>query len=130
ATTPARRRRSRRRTDSRDQLVDRRRALGADQLLVESRVEERQAVRVEPHLRQDRRVQVLDVERLLDGLVAELVGRADRDAAADAAAGEPHREARGIVVAAGALRVLGGRLPAELTAPDDDRRVEQATLLQ
>ena len=34
------------------------------------------------------------------------------------------------MVAAGALGVLGGRLPAELAAPDDQRLVEQAALLQ
>ncbi len=79
---------------------------------------------------QDGRMQVLDVERLLDGGAAELVGFAHGDAALDAAAGEPHGEAVCIVVAAGALGVLGGRLPAELAAPDNQRRVQQATLFQ
>ena len=98
--------------------------------LVEPGVPEREAVRVEPHLVQDGRVQLLDVERAVDGLVAELVGGADGDARADAAAGQPHGEAVGVVVAAGALGVLGGRLAAELAAPDDDRRIEQAALLE
>ena len=69
-------------------------------------------------------------KRILDGGAAEFVGLADADAALDAAAGQPHGEAVGVVVAAGALGVLGGRLPAELAAPDDQRLVEQAALLQ
>ena len=69
-------------------------------------------------------------KRSLHGGAAQLVGLADADAALDAAAGQPHREAVGVVVAAGALGVLGRRLPAELAAPDDQRRVEQAALLQ
>ena len=75
-------------------------------------------------------MQVLDVEAVLDGGAAEFVGLADADAALDAAAGHPHREAVGVVVAAGALGVLGGRLPAELAAPDDERLVEQAAPLE
>ena len=75
-------------------------------------------------------MQVLDVEPVVDGGAAQLVGLADADAPLDAAAGHPHREAVGVVVAAGPLGVLGGRLAAELAAPDDQRLVEQAALLQ
>ena len=46
------------------------------------------------------RVQVVDVHRLLDRLEAEVVGRAVDRSALDAAAGQPHREAERIVVAA------------------------------
>src|SRR5262249_39338679 len=73
---------------------------------------------------------MLDVAAVSDGEVAELVGLAMADAALDAAAGHPHREAVGIVIAAGAGGVLGGRLPAKLAAPDDDRLIQQATALQ
>ena len=69
-------------------------------------------------------------KRFVDGGAAEFVGLADADAALDAAAGHPHREAVGVVVAAGALGVFGGRLAAELAAPDDERLVEQPALLQ
>ena len=75
-------------------------------------------------------MQVLDVEAVGDGRAAELVGLADADAALDPAAGHPHREAVGVVVAAGPLGVLGGRLAAELAAPDDQGLVEQAAPLQ
>ena len=75
-------------------------------------------------------MQALDVEAVLDGGAAEFVGLADAGAALDAAARHPHREAVGVVVAAGPLGVLGGRLAAELAAPDDQRLVEQAAPLQ
>ena len=67
------------------------------------------------------------------GLEADLVGLAVMDAALDAAAGEPGGEGVRVVVAAHLLRVLRPlrhRQPAELAAPDDQRRVEQAALLQ
>ena len=84
-----------------------------------------------------RRVQVVDVDLVLDGLEAELVGRAVDVAALDAAAGQPHREAVVVVVAAVDLagvragrRQLDRRRAAELAAPDDQRVVEQPALLQ
>ena len=56
--------------------------------------------------------------------------RADADAAFEAAAGHPHREAVAVVVAAGAAAVFGGGLAAEFAAPDDERFIEQAALLE
>ena len=73
-------------------------------------------------------MQVVDVDAVLDGVQAELVGRADDVAPLHAAAGQPHREAVGIVVAA--VPFLGHRRAAELAAPDDQRLVEQAALLE
>ena len=59
-----------------------------------------QPARVEAELVQDRGVDVGDVVAVLDGVEAELVGRAVDDAALDAAAGQPDGEAVGVVVAA------------------------------
>ena len=75
-------------------------------------------------------MQVLDVERFSTAAAPSSSVVADADAALDAAAGQPHREAVGVVVAARALGVLGGRLAAELAAPDDQRLVQQAAALQ
>ena len=58
---------------------------------------------IDAHRREHRCVQVVDVQAILDGVQADLVGRADRLAAVDSAAGEPHREAVGVVVAAVSL---------------------------
>src|SRR5690348_12692411 len=99
--------------------MDRVGALDADQLLVQAAVEVGQAVWVEPELVQDRGVEVLYLERLLDGGTAEFVGLADADAALDPAAGQPHREAVGVVVPPGPDLILCRRLAPELAAPDD-----------
>ena len=78
-------------------------------------------------------MQVVDVDRVLDGLVAELVGRAVGRAALDAAAGQPDGEAPVVVVAAHrrlAADQLDRRRAAELAAADHQRLVEQAAPLQ
>src|SRR5262245_34347330 len=49
---------------------------------------------------EDRRVEVVDVDNLLDGLVAELVGGAEAERALDARAGQPGGEPLRIVVTA------------------------------
>src|SRR5262249_57869824 len=68
------------------------------------------------------------VDAVLDGAQAQLVGGADHLAALHPAAGEPHREAVGVVVAA--VGVLAHRGAAELAAPDHHRVVEQSAPLQ
>src|SRR5262249_54108668 len=58
---------------------------------------------------------------------------AEGDAALDAAAGEPDREAARVVVAAvvgGRQRALAVNGAAELAAPDNQRVLEQAPLLE
>ena len=66
----------------------------------EPRVVDAQAV-------QDRGVEVVDVDGVSDDVVAVVVGLAVGDAGLDAAAGQPHREAAAVVVAA--VVVLGER---------------------
>ena len=55
---------------------------------------------VNAHEIEDGGMDVMDVDRLVDDLPAEVVGGAVGHAALDAAAGEPHAEAVRIVVAA------------------------------
>ena len=83
-----------------------------------------------PEQVQDRRVQVVDVDGVDGGGVADLVGLAVADAALDAAAGHPDGEAVRVVVAAGLLAGLGDRQAAELAAPDHQRLVEQPALVE
>ena len=56
---------------------------------------------VDTHEVEDGGVDIVDVDGLVDDLPAEVVGGAVGHAALDAAAGEPHAEAVGVVVAAG-----------------------------
>ena len=109
-----------------DQLADGLGTFDADELLMQAGVEVVESVGVEAELVQDRSMEVLDVKAVLDGRAAELVGSADAGSTFDSAAGHPHGEAEGVVVAAGALGELGGGLAAELAAPDDERLIEQA----
>ena len=74
-------------------------------------------------------MQVVHVDLVLHGAVAELVGGAEGEAGLDAAAGQPDGEAVGVVVAAGAV-LLGVGGAAELAAPPDERVLEQAAPLQ
>src|SRR5207253_2928544 len=90
-------------------FVDRR-AFGAAFVLVN------QAHVVEAHQPEDSRVQVVNVQLRVDGSQADVVGRADGLAALHAAAGHPHREAEGVVVAA--VPFFAHRRAAELAAPD------------
>ena len=88
---------------------------------------------LDPQQVQDRGVEVVDLDRVLDDVVGEVVGLAVDEARLDAAAGQPDREAARVMVAA---VIRGGELalrvdrPAELAAPDDQRVVEQPALLE
>ena len=75
-------------------------------------------------------MKVVDVDAVFHGREAELVGGAVDRAPLHAAAGHPHREAVGIVVAARLPFSLAERHPAELPSPDDERRVEEAALFE
>jgi len=94
---------------------------------VAARVTVCQARVVEAQQMQDRRVQIMHMDLVLDGLVAEVIRRAVGHAALDAAAGENHGETPVVVVAAVAGFAVDqfdrGRA-AELAADDDQRLVE------
>src|SRR5205823_13357416 len=80
-----------------------------------------------------RRVVIVWADRIHDRLVPEFVGLAVGHAALDAAAREPTAEPLAVVIAPGLLGgavVLGHGQPADLAAPMDDRRVEQAARLE
>ena len=76
---------------------------------------------------QHRRVEIMNVDDVLLGVVTELVRSTVRETSPDAAARHPHGESLDVVVAAGALC---HRRAAELTAPDDESFVEHAALLE
>ena len=89
---------------------------------------------VETQQVQDRRLEVVDVDLVLDPGEAHLVGLAEREPTLHPATGQHDAEAVGIVVAPedGAARGAAfaeGRA-AKLAAPDDEGVVEQAALLE
>ena len=76
---------------------------------------------------------VVVMDDVLHRLVAPLVGLAVGAAPLESPAGHPLREAVGVVVASPLLRaavVLEHRQPPHLAPPVDDRRVEEAALLE
>ena len=95
------------------------------ELVGESRVVDPQAV-------QDRRVQIAQVDRILDDVVAEVVGLAVFDARLHAGAGQPDGEAAAMMVAAHAgvaELALAEDRAAELGGEDHERVFEQPALL-
>src|SRR5262245_9629326 len=79
------------------------------------------------------RMEIADVNGVLDDIVTEVVRLAVDGPTLDAAAGHPHREAARMMIPAvvllgeSTLRVDG---PSELAAPDDEGFVEQPPVFQ
>src|SRR5579864_5839695 len=99
-----------------------------DQALVAAvvRIDERLGVDAEQV--QHGGMQVGSAAAVGNGPVAEIVSGAIRLAALDAAAGQPDAESIRMVIAA--ILVLRAGSPAELAAPENQRRIEQTTSLQ
>ena len=83
---------------------------------------------IEPEQVEDRGVQVVHVHRILDGLVAELVGLAVRDPRFHASSRQPEGES--LVVVVSTVGVLTVWSAAELPAPDHERLVQQPSRAQ
>ena len=84
---------------------------------------------VQAHQVQDRRVNIVDVGAILDGIQADFVGRADGLSSFDAAPRHPHREPGRVMVApTTSLLTDGGS--AEFGPPDDQGVFEQAGAFQ
>jgi hypothetical protein len=92
-------------------------AVNVGQAVFAAVVEERELLVVQTQQVQDGCVQVVDVNGSFDGVEPELVRSADDLAALDAATGEPHAEAEGIVIST--VTLFGLRGATELAAPDD-----------
>src|SRR5262249_40644326 len=97
-------------------------AVDVSQTVVAAGVAVGQALVIDAQEMQDRGVEVVDMDLVLDGVPAEFVGGPVCEPAAHAAAGHPHREAVGVMVAA--VPLLGDRTAAELASPHDERLVE------
>ena len=78
----------------------------------------------------DGSVEVFDVVAVLDCGGAEFVGFTDAQASFDAAAGHPHGEAVGVMIAPGAFGVFGSGLATEFAAPDDEGSIKQTSVFE
>src|SRR5262249_53452724 len=88
---------------------------------------------IDAHAMQSGRIEVVDVDRVLDDVVAEIVSLTVADAGLDAAAGHPDRVAAAMMIPTVILLLefsLAIDGATEFTAPDHERVVEHAALLQ
>ncbi len=83
---------------------------------------------VQPELVKHRGVDVGHIVPVLDSMETDLIGSSMRDAAFDAAARQPYRETKRMMIAA--VGTLRARRPAELGREYHKCVVEQAALLQ
>ena len=91
-------------------------------------VRESESIVVEAELMQQRGVQVVDADAMLDRAIADVVGGAMDVARFETSAGQQQAESVAIVVTP--RSVLRDGEPAKLTAPDDDGAVEESALLE
>ncbi len=95
---------------------------------------EGEALVVEAEAVEEGGLDIVDVDGVLDDIVAEFVGGAVDGAGLNAAAGHPHGEGFGVVVAAAGAAEGGVAFDhggaAEFAAPDDEGFVEEAALFE
>src|SRR5438067_204899 len=93
------------------------------QTIIASLEAERQSFVVDAKAMQNRGIEIVNVNRIANDVVAVVVGFAQDDAGLDAAACQPHRETTAMMVAA--VVVLQSALAVdrapEFAAPDDQR---------
>ena len=92
-------------------------------------VSECEALVVNTQQVQDRRVEVVNVDPVLDGPKANLIGRPVGDAPLHSPASEPLGERVRIMVSAWLLAGLGDWQSAEFAAPNHQRVVKESALL-
>src|SRR4051794_28213960 len=108
-------------------------AVHVGQTVVAALIFERQARVIDAQQMEDGGVQVVHMHGVGGDVVGEVIGLAEGEAGLDAGAGQPDGEAAGMVIAA---IIVGGERPltvnraAEFTAPDDERVVQKAALLE
>jgi len=86
---------------------------------------EGEAFMVDSQLVKNSSMEVVDVNFVLGGVIAKVIGRTVGEARFHSTAGHPHRKAvRVMVTPPGFTHHLRHRCPAEFTAPDDESIIE------
>ena len=118
------------RTASAQDCLDRVRFLYPSQFLAEALELEAEAIVVNAEAVQDRGVQVTDVDRVLDDVVAEVICCAVGDPSAHTSTRHPNAEAATVVITPSPQLALAIGATAKLSAPDHKRVVQQTALLE
>ncbi len=90
---------------------------------------EREPLVIDSQLMQNRGMQIMDVNRVFDNVVAVGIGRSMNGSAFDPAAGHPQAEASRMMIA---TKIVGRQFaltvirPSKFPAPDDERIFQQA----
>ena len=95
------------------------------QALVAALMEVCQCLVIQAHQVQDCRVQVVQMDAVLNRFEPELIGGTVRHPSSDSGTGQPHGEAVGIVISPRRVLAFAEWHATELTAPDDQRFVQQ-----
>ena len=117
-------------TASDQNVVDDSRRFDSRQSTIQPLMLHRETPSVNPDAMEHRRVQIPNVDNVLNRVVTKFVGRSVRDSALDSSAGHPHRETFDVVIPPGAALALKHRRAAEFSAPDNQRVIEHASLFE
>lgn len=101
------------------------------QAVIAAFMAEREPFMIHPHRVQKRGMQIVNVDRIPDNIVAEIVRFPVNHPLLDSAAGHPHSEATRMVVPSKVIlrnAALTVRRPAEFAAPNDQRFIKKTTL--
>ena len=104
--------------------------LDAHQFLIESPIKIGELIGVETHEVQDGGMDVFDVVSIVNCRTSEFIRGSNFSATFHPATGHPHGESVAVVISATSFGILGGRLPTEFTAPDDQRVVEHSAFFE
>ena len=110
-----------------DDIVDHL-AVNIGQAVITSAVAVGQLLVIQSHEGQDGGVQVMDMDPILNSGEPEIVRGSIAESGLDATAGHAHGEA--VVVVISSLLALGGGSSSELTAPDHQGLIQQASPLE
>src|SRR5262245_35342626 len=119
--------------DSGEDVLDDAGLFNAGQPYVESAEAIAEPLVVDPEQVQNRGVQIVQVHRIFGDVVAEVVGAAVFDAAANAATRQPHRETAAMMIAPHARiaeLTLAENRAAEFGQKHDERIGQEAALLE
>ncbi len=100
------------------------------QAKIASRMTIRKLFVIQPQQVQHGGVQVVHVNPVFNGAMAEIIGRTVRHTASHPATGQPDREPIRIVIGPAAILSLSVRIASKLPAPPNKRVFEQASLLE
>ena len=114
-----------------DQILDNL-AMNIGQPVITALKTERQSLVMKTEQVHDRRLQVMNMDRIFHNPESEFIGESIFESSLDSPSSHPHREAIWVVIAPEDIAFGGAsfpeRRPSEFAAPNDQRFIEQSAL--